>query len=174
LDLNNRIGEIVLLDFSYTSYKSSKIRPGLIISSKKNGNYEEDYIVAYITTENDKYISDEFAIRFDNDDLQEGFVKSQSTIRIDKSISINEKYILRANVGKINKTKLEIILKTWAKLVTKNYYQAIHLPVKYAEFIPDKSRVSYAGRVFDEKEMYNLVDSSFGILADLRTIFKGI
>lgn len=158
--MNNRIGEIVLLHFPYTSYKSSKIRPGLILSGKKNGNYEEDYIVAYITTENDKYISDEFAIRFDNNDLQEGFIKSQSTILIDKTIPVNEKYVLRANVGKIKRAKLEIILKTWAKLVTKNYYQAIHLPVKNTEFIPDKSRVAYAGRVFDEKEIYNLVDSS--------------
>ncbi|MGD0237397.1 MAG: DegT/DnrJ/EryC1/StrS family aminotransferase, partial [Syntrophorhabdales bacterium] len=34
--------------------------------------------------------------------------------------------------------------------------------VKYssAEFVPGKSTVRYAGRVFDEKEMVNLVDAS--------------
>lgn len=41
--------------------------------------------------------------------------------------------------------------------LTKEYYKA-----KFADnnFIPGKSRVNYAGRVFDEKELVNLVDSS--------------
>ena len=41
--------------------------------------------------------------------------------------------------------------------LTKEYYKE-----KFSEnnFIPGKSRVNYAGRVFDEKEMVNLVDSS--------------
>lgn len=155
---NSRIGEIVLLNFPHTAYSASKIRPGLILSEK--AEYEQDYVVAYITAENDKYIDNEFAVRFDNEDLQEGFVKFQSTVRTDKSVPVNEKYILRANVGRLKKTKLGHILKTWAKFVTKNYYQAIHLPDQNAEFVPDKSRVNYAGRCFDEKELFNLIDSS--------------
>jgi CDP-6-deoxy-D-xylo-4-hexulose-3-dehydrase len=41
--------------------------------------------------------------------------------------------------------------------LTKQYYTA-----KFAntEFIPGKSPVRYAGRVFDEKELVNIVDSS--------------
>jgi CDP-6-deoxy-D-xylo-4-hexulose-3-dehydrase len=41
--------------------------------------------------------------------------------------------------------------------LTKEYYKA-----KFSdnEFVPGKSRVNYAGRVFDEKELVNLVDSS--------------
>ena len=40
------------------------------------------------------------------------------------------------------------------------YYRLVHRPAQAAEFIPGKSRVNYAGRVFDEREMVNLVDSS--------------
>jgi len=43
---------------------------------------------------------------------------------------------------------------------TKEYYALVHKPQQNKEFIEGKSRVNYAGRVFDEKEMINLVDSS--------------
>ena len=40
------------------------------------------------------------------------------------------------------------------------YYRLVHAPAQAAEFIPGKSRVNYAGRVFDEREMVNLADST--------------
>ena len=43
---------------------------------------------------------------------------------------------------------------------TKEYYELVHKPQQTKEFVEGKSRVNYAGRVFDEKEMTNLVDSS--------------
>ncbi len=39
----------------------------------------------------------------------------------------------------------------------KRYYQIVHKP---GEFVPFKTQVSYAGRVFEEQEMINLVDSA--------------
>lgn len=49
--------------------------------------------------------------------------------------------------------KQEILLKT------KEYYELVHKPSQTKEF-KDGDRVNYAGRVFDEVEMMNLVDSS--------------
>lgn len=43
---------------------------------------------------------------------------------------------------------------------TKEYYNLVHKPEQDKTFIEGESRVNYAGRVFDEKEMTNLVDSS--------------
>ena len=43
---------------------------------------------------------------------------------------------------------------------TKEYYELVHKPMQEKEFIDGESRVNYAGRVFDDKEMTNLVDSS--------------
>jgi len=43
---------------------------------------------------------------------------------------------------------------------TKEYYQLVHKPQQTKEFIAGKSRVNYAGRVFDDTEMRYLVDSS--------------
>ena len=42
----------------------------------------------------------------------------------------------------------------------EEYYRLVHAPVADTPFVPGKSRVNYAGRVFDEKEMINLVDSA--------------
>ena len=50
--------------------------------------------------------------------------------------------------------KSEILAKT------AEYYRLVHAPKLDAAFEPGKSRVNYAGRVFDEKEMTNLVDSA--------------
>jgi CDP-4-dehydro-6-deoxyglucose reductase, E1 len=50
--------------------------------------------------------------------------------------------------------KQEILKKT------QEYYTLVHKPIQTKEFVEGKSRVNYAGRVFDEKEMVNLVDSS--------------
>jgi len=43
---------------------------------------------------------------------------------------------------------------------TKEYYELVHKPQQTKPFDEATSRVNYAGRVFDEKEMTNLVDSS--------------
>ena len=40
------------------------------------------------------------------------------------------------------------------------YYKLTHKTAQETPFVPGESRVNYAGRVFDEKEMCNLVDSS--------------
>lgn len=53
-----------------------------------------------------------------------------------------------------NKLKQEILEKT------KEYYSLVHEKTLKQEFVSGKSRVNYAGRVFDEREMVNLVDSS--------------
>ncbi len=50
--------------------------------------------------------------------------------------------------------KQEILQKT------KEYYELVHKPKQEAEFVAGKSRVNYAGRVFDATEMKYLVDSS--------------
>ncbi|MBQ7208412.1 MAG: lipopolysaccharide biosynthesis protein RfbH [Lentisphaeria bacterium] len=40
------------------------------------------------------------------------------------------------------------------------YYRLVHAPEAGEAFVPGESRVNYAGRVFDEREMCNLVDSA--------------
>ena len=49
-----------------------------------------------------------------------------------------------------------------AEILSKvaEYYRLAHAPAQNAPFVPGKTRVNYAGRVFDHEEMVKLVDSS--------------
>ena len=52
--------------------------------------------------------------------------------------------------------KSEVLRKKILRMVS-DFYKLHHTPVK---FIPGKSQIRYAGRVFDQHELINLVDSS--------------
>lgn len=43
---------------------------------------------------------------------------------------------------------------------TREYYHLVHKPAQQKSFVAGESRIPYAGRVFDEHELTNLVDSS--------------
>ena len=43
---------------------------------------------------------------------------------------------------------------------TRQYYNLVHKPAQQKPFVAGDSRIPYAGRVFDENELTNLVDSS--------------
>ncbi len=153
---NNRIGEIVLLDFPYTNDKGSKLRPALIIGI---GDIQNDYLVAFISSEVDNYIRSEFAVVFEQNDLQAGVVKQQCIVRCDKLITISPGRILRSNTAILKKAKIREVLSKFCGIGVKGVYHTIHQSTD-KEFIPGKSRVNYAGRVFDEKEISNAVDAS--------------
>lgn len=55
-------------------------------------------------------------------------------------------------MNKADELRTEILKKT------KEFYELVHKPTE--TFVPGTDRVQYAGRVFDEREMINLVDSS--------------
>jgi len=46
------------------------------------------------------------------------------------------------------------------KSLVAEYYRKFHEPKQNLEFVPGQSKVNYAGRVYDEKEMVNLADSA--------------
>ncbi len=50
-------------------------------------------------------------------------------------------------------------LKTEILDKVKEYYSLVH-DTSNIEFVPEKSKINYGGRTFDEKELVNLVDSS--------------
>jgi len=58
----------------------------------------------------------------------------------------------------MNTTPEQLRAEILAKTI--EYYKLVHQPGQSAEFEPGKSRVNYAGRVFDERELTNLVDSA--------------
>jgi CDP-6-deoxy-D-xylo-4-hexulose-3-dehydrase len=63
-------------------------------------------------------------------------------------------------IGQVKEDVLAKIFKELALKYSKEHYKTVHYPKQNAEFVPGVSPVTYAGRVFDEEEITNLVDSS--------------
>lgn len=59
-----------------------------------------------------------------------------------------------------DKKSIENLLKDNIFKLVKKYYYSVHKPHQTKKFNPGEGKINYAGRVFDEKEMINLVDSA--------------
>jgi CDP-6-deoxy-D-xylo-4-hexulose-3-dehydrase len=153
---NARVGEILLLDFPYTNQAGSKVRPAVIIA--QTSGRLSDLTVAYMTTEIDSYCYDESAVIIEPEDLDLGTLKMRSVIRVDKVLVINDQKIKRAGVGRLSRAKIDAVLRAWSRIATTSYFDAVHATPKKS-FTPG-DRIPYAGRVFDDKEIGNLIDSS--------------
>ena len=150
----NRIGEIVLLDFPFTNLKGSKLRPALIVGATDIRN---DYLVAFITSEIDIYAKSSYAVLFDQSHLAQGTIQQKSLIRCDKIITVNSDRIARDKVAELKITKISEVLRLISRVNTDGFYYKVF---KSNPFLKGKTRVNYAGRVFDEKEISNAVDAS--------------
>ena len=155
MDSNNfKIGEIVLIDFPYTNRQGSKVRPALVVG---HSDLHNDVMLAYITSEVENNAWSNYAVKFNQSALQSGTVKQESIIRCDKIITISPERIARNNVARLKPTRIAEVLRRIARLSVAGTMETIH---KKGEFIPGKTRVNYAGRVFDEKEISNAVEAS--------------
>jgi CDP-6-deoxy-D-xylo-4-hexulose-3-dehydrase len=156
-------GEIVLLDFPFSNKQGSKYRPGLILAK---ADYNEDYVVAYITSNADLSLSFPHCISFDNEDLLLGSMASDSAVRVDKVITVASKTIGKGPVAKLSPNKLAEVLKKWNELTTRTYSRTFHTANRPGDdpqrpaFIPGQNLVPYAGRVFTEDEVQAAVSST--------------
>ncbi|QER42959.1 lipopolysaccharide biosynthesis protein RfbH [Thermodesulfobacterium sp. TA1] len=60
--------------------------------------------------------------------------------------------------AKINENKVKELFSFYSQNLAKNYYKTIHS--KKHVFKPGESKINYAQRIFDEKEIYNLLEAS--------------
>ena len=146
-----RTGDVLLASFPYSDQSGSKRRPVVLIDK-----FKEDLLVAYFTREVAKYSNETTAVLISQEDISEGRIKATSVIRLHKLAVIEVK--LCKWVARIGVKKIDEILRKMAAVLTKAHFEGVHKPS--SSFVPGKSRIPYAGRVYDEKEMINLVDSA--------------
>lgn len=144
------IGTLALVKFEYADRSGWKVRPGLI-----TGEYLNDYQVTFITKEVDKYSHENTSIIIDNKDLVAGRLKRRSIVRTHKTFWIEKRQCKR--VGTLKTEVTDKILRLNEKYFVRNYYDFAH---KQNSFVPGKSRINYAGRVYDEKEIQAAVEAS--------------
>ena len=62
--------------------------------------------------------------------------------------------------GELRPPELEAWLKAWSGLLVNSFYQGVQRPKFEQAFVPGESYITFAGRVFDEREMQSLVNAS--------------
>lgn len=88
-----KFGSIVLIPFPFTDLTSTKLRPALIISKRRQE--AEDVIVSFITSKKkEKLKSCEVRIKVEGKSFQETGLKVESTLRLDKIATLSKKLIL--------------------------------------------------------------------------------
>lgn len=121
---------------------------GVIASRISNDTFE-----FYPLTFSAKSIhAEKYSVEIDSQSLMKSAyldIRSKEIMKVERIVRIGE--VERSHLEKI--TRLEILIKV------ENYYDLFHAD-REGKFDPDTSSISYGGRVYDEKEMRSLVDSS--------------
>ncbi len=95
-------GDIVVINFPYSDLTIYKKRPAFVVKVPKG----EDIIVCQITaTSSEKSVE----ISLSDDEFEQGKLKMQSNIRIDKIFSV-EKSMIDYKIGHLKKEKVKDIL----------------------------------------------------------------
>jgi len=149
-----KCGDIITVLYIHTNLKNKDLRPGLV-----TGVHGNDVRVAFITSEVEKYRSEPSSVILTNKDLEVGKLRKPSIVRLHKQCLINTTKIKR-RVASLKKESWEKILRKMVSMEVKIHYETIHKIVQQQKFTPGKTRINYAGRVYDEKEIINLVDSA--------------
>ncbi len=117
------VGEIVLIDFPFTNFKGSKVRPGLVLGQ---GDREDDWIVAFVSSEVDAYLAAEFAVFLGKGDLATGSMRMDSVARVDKTAVVASRKMTRTGVARLTDAKLREALKKWNQVSVRSFSRAFH------------------------------------------------
>jgi len=143
-------GKIFIVPFPFTDLSSNKKRPVLALSEP---NEYGDIRFAFITK---KKYSNRNQVILNQKDYKSEPLPIVSYIQLDKTVLLHLEIIIK----QLSELTDAMMLRLQRQLVT--YETEIYQNDRFIPepFIPGKSRVNYAGRVFDEKEMINAVNAS--------------
>jgi len=101
-------GDIVLIDFSYSDLKRSKLRPALVMSNSVYNSTSLDIVALRITSKPKR----KWAVKITNKDVGRGFLEVESYVKVDSIFTIENnmiaKFVGKLNEMKINKVKLKL------------------------------------------------------------------
>ncbi|NOX25950.1 MAG: lipopolysaccharide biosynthesis protein RfbH [Deltaproteobacteria bacterium] len=143
------VGKIFKISFPFTDSNPVKFRPALAITEPDDLC---DIKFIFISTRNTKSSSRLL-------DIPDGLLPYKSHLHLDK-IFLLPKKLIEKELSPVPENFLAEVLRQLTLADVERFYHEVHGRVNSREFIAGESRVNYAGRVFDEKEMVNLVDSS--------------
>ncbi|MEI6207196.1 MAG: lipopolysaccharide biosynthesis protein RfbH [Desulfuromonadales bacterium] len=143
-------GAVYWAEIVFTDVKESKVRPVVIMEVLAM----DDYVCLPLTS-NLSHL-DNYDCLLEPADVIEGKIK-RSRVVMKRACAIHRK-LLSSNIAQLTAAALEKIQRHFILAKTANFHRTVHAASKQP-FTPG-DRIPYAGRVFDEKEVTTLVDSS--------------
>jgi CDP-6-deoxy-D-xylo-4-hexulose-3-dehydrase len=153
-----RIGDLIIYKVEYKNPKGvvkGKPRPLIIISEP---NSKGDYLAIAGSTKVHQWFQEEH-ILIAPDMVVGGRLDNPTIFPASKQILIDSKFV-RTQIGRIPVEYLETLLRQCFSQYTKAFFQGVHAPKINPPFIPGKTPINYAGRVYDEKEIQAAVEAS--------------
>jgi len=97
--LNFSKGDILILELPFTDLIGKKLRPVLVLSSRKLNEYSNDIIVAKISS---SQRIPRYEVKLEQKDLEEGKIKKTSYIHCHSIFAVEKSLVLK-KVGKVKK-----------------------------------------------------------------------
>ena len=143
------IGDIVLIEKA-DSYGESQRELGVVVLADSE---EVSFVrMTAPTVETDDAAFTPVIVQAD---LEDGELDQSYQIFLKKINTIGK--VACQKIAALKKEKIDAILRSLSKIFPEQYYHLFHTPVR---FVPEESRIPYAGRVFDQEEVLNLIDCS--------------
>ncbi len=103
---------LVLLPFPFSDQSGKKVRPVIILSNSSYNSNSQDVIVIAVTSKTTLPNS----VLITNDDLVEGYLKTNSCAKVDSVLKIHQSLIIK-NIGRISVEKYKMITKKLNSLI---------------------------------------------------------
>ena len=155
-----QIGDLVISRVDYRAPDGrikGKTRPLIIISRP---NSKGDILTIAGSTKLHQWLAEPHIV-VHPETIIDGCLGEATIFPASKQILINPAFI-KVKIGRICTPDLNRLRRLCAMRHTSDFFEGCHKPAMTSSFIPGKSRIPYAGRVYDEKEMIHLVDASMG------------
>ncbi len=153
-----QVGDLVVSRVDYRAPDGrikGKTRPLIIISRP---NSKGDILTIAGSTKLHQWLAEPHIV-VHPETIIDGCLDEATIFPASKQILINPAFI-KVKIGRICTPDLNRLMRLCAMRHTSDFFEGCHKPAMTSPFIPGKSRVPYAGRVYDEKEMILLVDAS--------------
>ena len=153
-----QVGDLVISRVDYRAPDGrikGKTRPLIIISRP---NSKGDMLTIAGSTKLHQWLAEPHIV-VHPETIIDGCLDEATIFPASKQILINPAFI-KVKIGRICTPDLNRLMRLCAMRHTSDFFAGCHKPAMASSFIPGKSRIPYAGRVYDEKEMIHLVDAS--------------
>ena len=143
-------GAVYWAEIAFTDAKEKKVRPVVVIEVLAM----DDFICLPLTSNLSSL--DRYDCILDTEDVAEGKIRRSRVVM--KRCGAIHRRLLSSRIAQLTPAALERVQRHLIQAKSANFYHTVHAKPE-TSFIPG-SRIPYAGRVFDEREITTLVDSS--------------